>query len=104
MWTPHPVTEYRFDPKRRWRFDYAWPDQRVAVEVNGGVWSKGRHVRGTGYIRDMEKLNEAQVAGWIVLQFTPQQMKTWEAKETIERALAVRKVPAPVASRPSKSP
>ena len=34
--------------------------------VNGGVWKRGRHNRGTGYIKDLEKLNAAQILGWIV--------------------------------------
>lgn len=88
---PDPVCEYRFHLNRKWRFDYAWPDYMVAVEVNGGVWSRGRHTRGAGYINDREKINEAQIQGWVVLEFTPQQMKTWEAKETIERALEMRR-------------
>lgn len=87
---PDPIAEWRFSLSRKWRLDYAWPDYKVGVEVNGGVWSRGRHTRGKGYINDLEKLNEAQILGWIVLQFTPQQMKTWEAKETIERALEAR--------------
>ncbi len=71
-----PVKEYRFAPPRRWRFDYCWPDQKVALEVNGGAWVSGRHTRAVGYGKDLEKLNAAQLAGWIVLQFTPQQLKT----------------------------
>jgi len=82
--------EFRFHPHRRWRFDFAYPEYKVAIEVNGGVWSRGRHTRGKGYLGDLEKLNAAQILGWIVLQFTPQQMGTWEAKETIGAALATR--------------
>lgn len=73
---PAPVQEYRFHPSRRWRFDYAWvgrwecsPD--VALEVEGGTWVAGRHVRGMGYLNDMEKYNEAVALGWRVLRCTP---------------------------------
>lgn len=69
---PEPEAEVRFHPTRRWRFDWAWRDARVALEINGGVWTKGRHTRGAGYLRDLEKLNAAQLAGWIVLQCQPQ--------------------------------
>lgn len=67
---PQPVREYRFHPVRRWRFDFAWPDHQVAVELQGGTWSKGRHVRGHGYENDCEKLAEAQLNGWVVLYVT----------------------------------
>ena len=69
-----PVAEYQFAPPRRWRFDYAWPDSRVAVEFDGGQWVAhgGRHNRDT----DREKLNHAAALGWRVLRFSNQQ---WEA-------------------------
>lgn len=66
---PEPVAEFRFHPDRRWRFDYAWPDRKVAVEIDGGVWIQGRHNHPTGYLRDMEKLNAAAELGWRVLRF-----------------------------------
>lgn len=63
--------EYRFHPVRKWRFDYAFPDIKLAIELDGGVWISGRHNRGVGYIKDMEKLNEAAILGWHVLRFIP---------------------------------
>ncbi len=68
---PSPVTEHRFHPTRRWRFDYAWPQWGVAVEREGGIWIRGRHTRPMGYQRDLEKYNAATVLGWRVLRFTP---------------------------------
>ena len=68
---PAPVREHRFHPVRRWRFDYAWPEQRVALEVEGGVWTGGRHTRGAGFVGDMEKYNAATVAGWRVVRVVP---------------------------------
>lgn len=67
---PEPEREYRFDPVRRWRFDFAWPDVRVALEVEGGVYSHGRHTRGSGFTRDVEKYNMAVMLGWAVLRVT----------------------------------
>lgn len=58
---------------RRWRFDYAFPSVRVAVEIDGGVWINGRHNRPSGYLRDMEKFNAAASLGWLVQHFTPQE-------------------------------
>ena len=52
--------EHRFDKRRRWRFDYAYIATRIAVEINGGVWSQGRHNQGKGYLNDLDKLNAAQ--------------------------------------------
>lgn len=71
---PPPAKEHRFDPIRRWRFDYAWPAEKVALEVDGGVWTGGRHTRGAGFIKDMEKLNEAVVAGWRVVRVVPSKL------------------------------
>ena len=85
---PAPEQEYRFDDNRRWRFDFAWPDCRLAVEVNGGEWSDGRHNRGAGMAADYEKLNTAVIAGWRVLQFTGGQVRDGSAVNTIRLALA----------------
>ena len=67
---PDPETEYRFAPPRKWRMDFAWPIERVAVELDGGVYSGGRHTRGSGFVKDCEKLNAATVRGWRVLRYT----------------------------------
>ena len=84
---PDGVPEYHFHPTRRWRFDWAWPLQRVALELEGGVWSQGRHVRGAGYERDCEKYNEAQLLGWIVIRATYGQVESGKAAEWVRRAL-----------------
>ena len=67
---PEPVREYRFCASRRWRFDFAWPEQRVAVECQGGVWTNGRHSRGAGQEADYEKHNAAVLLGWRILYVT----------------------------------
>lgn len=67
--------EYRFHPERRFRFDYALPDYQIAIEIQGGTWTRGKHVRGKGYERDCEKLNLAQSMGWRVLWYTPQMIE-----------------------------
>lgn len=65
---PDPVAEYRFHPTRRWRFDYAWPARRVAVEVDGGQWQAGGGRHNTD--PDRLKLNVAAALGWRVLRFS----------------------------------
>jgi very-short-patch-repair endonuclease len=64
------VREYRFHPVRKFRFDFALPDERIAVEYEGSTWAGGRHTRGTGYSRDCVKYNLATVEGWRVLRYT----------------------------------
>jgi hypothetical protein len=83
-----PLYEFRFHPTRRWRFDYAWPEAKVAAEKVGGVWTRGHHSRGRDQIDDMEKRNEAQIMGWKVLEFTPEQFNSGEAFAVIKRALS----------------
>ena len=65
-----PETEYRFHDKRRWRFDFAFPEEKIAVEIEGGTFSKSRHTTGTGYEKDCEKYNAAVLNGWRVFRFT----------------------------------
>lgn len=72
---PVPEIEYRFHPLRRWRFDFAWPELKMALETEGGVWSGGRHTRGKGFIDDCEKYNTAAVMGWLVLRVTSAHLK-----------------------------
>jgi len=83
-----PEPEYRFCA-RRWRFDLAWPTAMLAVEVEGGLWIRGRHNRPLGYMRDLEKYNTAANMGWRVLRFTPRDVKSWAAIRAIAQALGV---------------
>jgi len=68
---PKPVAEYRFTMLRRWRFDWAWPQHLIALEVEGAVWVQGRHTRGSGFVKDMCKYNHAAMDGWRVLRCQP---------------------------------
>lgn len=82
-----PETEHRFHPARRWRFDFAFPALRLGVEVEGGLYSRGRHVRPAGYEADLEKYNAAALAGWMVLRFSPAQVRSGQAASMIEEAV-----------------
>ena len=73
---PVPVREYRFHPVRKWRFDYAWTEQKVALEQEGGVFRGGRHTSGVGFVKDMEKYNTATMLGWRIIRGTPQQVRS----------------------------
>ncbi len=79
--------EFQFDPRRQWRFDFAFPDQGVAVEVEGGVRTGGRHTRGQGYIDDLEKYNAAVEQGWKLLRYPTEQVITLECMPQIKRML-----------------
>lgn len=84
---PAPAHEHRFHPKRMWRFDVCWPEYKLAVEIHGGVYSQGRHTRGTGFTKDREKINAAVELGWRVLEYSTQQVESGEAIKQIERIL-----------------
>lgn len=84
---PQFVREYPFHKTRKWRLDFFFPDYKVGIEVQGGIHTGGHHVTGTGYEKDCDKLNEAQIAGIIMLYVTPKMIKTGEAVVYIERAL-----------------
>lgn len=83
---PRSTKEYAFHPDRRWRMDFAWPEYRVAVEIEGGVWQMGRHNRPRGFIADAEKYNAAAQLGWIVLRFTAKSIRSGQA---IDQTLSV---------------
>jgi len=85
---PEPVREHRFC-ERRFRFDLAWEDRMMAVEVQGGVWSQGQHVRGRGYQRDCEKLNTATLLGWRVFWVTGDMIHSGLALTWVEQALGI---------------
>lgn len=108
---PLPEREVRFHPTRKWRFDLAWPAFKVACEVQGGTYVKapdggaGYHSRGIGMTADMEKLNEAQLAGWLVIVADTKMAKHRDGRavEFIQRALQARK-PAPAPTPSSEGP
>jgi very-short-patch-repair endonuclease len=65
---PKLETEYRFHPVRKWRADFAHLPSKTLIEIEGGVWSEGRHTRGSGFVKDAEKYLEATLAGWRVIR------------------------------------
>lgn len=84
---PVPVPEYQFHPGRRWRFDYAWPLHKLALEVEGGIWTEGRHTRGAGALADLEKYSEAAILGWRIIYATPGDLQSL-GFDRVRRALA----------------
>ena len=84
---PTPEREYRFAPPRRYRADFAYPDKLLLIEVEGGVWTQGRHSRGAGFTEDCSKYNLAATMGFRVLRFTGDMIKSGMAIRTIEEVL-----------------
>lgn len=84
------IHEYRFHPTRRWRFDLAVVDARVAVEIDGGSFVRGRHSRGAGQRSDMEKYGEALKLGWIVVRCMPEHVRSGQALSWVEAAMKLR--------------
>ena len=75
--------EFKFHPTRKWRADFHLKGRKILVEVEGGIWSNGRHTRGKGYLGDLEKYNEATMMGYQVIRFSTEQVKSGKAIEQI---------------------
>lgn len=84
---PEPTLEHYFAKPRRWRFDLAWLEFMLAAEVDGGIWTNGRHTRGKGYEADCEKICRAGVLGWRVLRFPVSWVKSGRAVGILGEAL-----------------
>lgn len=79
--------EYLFHPERKWRLDFAAPLNKIGIEVHGGIYVGGRHTRGKGFEKDREKMNEAQLLGWTVIEVTADHVLYGHALKWVERAL-----------------
>jgi very-short-patch-repair endonuclease len=86
---PEPVPEFKFHPNRRWRFDFAWPDKMIAVEVEGGIFIGGGHSRPKFIVKDMEKYNHAALLGWTVYRFQPKEFNNGEVVEILDQVFGI---------------
>jgi hypothetical protein len=88
---PEPKREVRFHPTRKWRFDLAYPNRFIAIECEGQSFGspdeQSRHTSHAGFRNDCDKYNFAALAGWKVLRFTTDHIKSGRALRTIEEAL-----------------
>lgn len=83
-------SEVLFAKGRKFRFDFAITDRKIAIEIEGGIYTNGRHTRGSGFSKDMEKYNLAIENGWVVLRYTPSQTKKTETFNQIKKVYAIR--------------
>jgi len=88
---PKPELEFRFHKTRKWRIDCCFVKDKLAIEIEGAVWTNGRHTRGSGFVRDMTKYNELSIMGYGLLRFTPEQVRSGEALHEILRWYEERK-------------
>lgn len=77
----------QFHPTRLWRFDFAWSFYKVALEVEGGAFSGEGHRSVGKFLGDIEKYNEAVLAGWRLLRCTTKDLETGDVFELLRRAL-----------------
>lgn len=73
------VKEHIFHPTRKWRLDFAILEKKIGIEIDGGVYTNGRHTRGAGYVKDCEKCNNATLLGWLVLRFPTEMVMNGDA-------------------------
>jgi len=83
----YPVREYQFELSRNWRFDFAFPAQKIAIECEGAA-GYGRHSRKDGFEKDMEKYNAATLLGWRLLRYGMKTIKSGKAIDEIEELLS----------------
>jgi very-short-patch-repair endonuclease len=78
---PAPVINHRFHHARRWMIDFSYPDRKIAIEIEGGLFVNGGHVRGAYYIDNMEKYNAETLLGWRLLRYAPGRVNFNEIRE-----------------------
>lgn len=66
--------EYRFNLQRKWRMDWAVPEIKCAIELDGGLFVKGAHANPAAIRANYEKLNDAAKRGWRVWRYIPEQI------------------------------
>jgi len=109
---PEPTQEYRFHPVRLWRLDFAYPEKKIAIEVDGGGWGRpvvcnrchqtvmryvngrsypvregGRHHTAKGSEADNEKKNALAEMGWRVVTYNPSHIKDGSALQNLRKVL-----------------
>jgi very-short-patch-repair endonuclease len=93
---PDLTPELRFHPDRMFRFDFAHEPTRTAIEIDGGLFIRGRHQRPSGVLSDNEKINSALTMGWHVFRLTSKTITVDELTRIIQHIAKTPAVNAPV--------
>jgi Uncharacterized protein conserved in bacteria len=75
--------EYKLLENRNFRADFAHPDSKTAIEIQGGIWISGRHNRGSGYTKDCKRTLALIAQGWTVI-YLVESMFTQDTFEKIK--------------------
>jgi very-short-patch-repair endonuclease len=92
MQIEQPIQEYHFDSIRRWRFDFAWVERKIALEVEGGIWVNGAHNRGAHFESDAEKYNAATMRGWRVFRYTGGMIESGMMENDLRKLFGIQEV------------
>jgi hypothetical protein len=84
---PAPVPEYVFAPPRKWALDWFFPAQRLALEIQGALFTHGRHTRGAALLKEHEKLNACAIAAIRVMFCTPDDVESGAIFPLLQKAL-----------------
>jgi len=87
---PQATIEFRFHTVRKWRIDFAWPNVKLAMEIEGGLFIQGRHGRGGNYRKDCEKYNALAEAGWTLLRYLPKEIDWQQVRRVHDRLCGIR--------------
>ena len=69
------------------RADFAWPERKLLVEVQGGQWSHGAHTRGSGFEDDCRKYSQYALLGFRLMLITPDMISDGTAIEYLRKCL-----------------
>ena len=83
------ISEYKFCPTRKWRADYFFCDVKLAIEIEGAIYTLGRHTRGKGYSKDMEKYNYMSEIGITLLRYAPTKIDYNQIERVYKRLAAL---------------
>ena len=85
-----PAKEYKFHPKRNFRFDFAWPTKKIAVEVQG--MGPG-HCSLKGMTEDYNKHFHAVQLNWKVMFLTKVHLSPNKIHETMTNLASLLSLP-----------
>ena len=82
------IPEYKFHVERKWRLDFAIPEKKLGIEMQGGLYlPKGGHTSISGFKRDIEKFNELNALGWTLLLVLPENLLSKNFTNLIVRCI-----------------